>query len=246
MFSLLPVLVILLVLLFNTIKILNEYERAVVFRLGRFTGVRGPGMIILIPGIEQMRRVDLRTLTMDVPPQDIITKDNVTLKVNAVAYFRVEDPEKSIIAVEDFYHATAQIAQTTLRSVIGQFDLDGIISKREEINHRLQAIIDEQTEPWGVKVTAVEVKAIDLPIEMQRAMAKQAEAQRDKRAKIISAEAELDAAKILSDAAQILDTQKNAIILRYLDTMKLISCGEGKSTLFFPLPVDFLTKLVNK
>jgi regulator of protease activity HflC (stomatin/prohibitin superfamily) len=246
MVSWIPFLVILLILLFNTIKILNEYERAVVFRLGRFTGVRGPGLIILIPGIEKMTKVDLRTVTMDIPSQDIISKDNVTLKVNGVVYFRVNHPDKAVIAVEDYLLATGQISQTTLRSVIGQFELDEILSNRESINHKLQTILDEQTEPWGIKVTAVEVKAIDLPMEMQRAMAKQAEAERDKRAKVISAQGEFEASKILADAAQILDQQKNAIVLRYLDTMKEISSGGGTSTTFFPLPVEFLNILGNK
>ena len=237
---------ILVVLLFNTVKILSEYERAVVFRLGRFTSVRGPGLIILIPGLEVMRRVDLRTVTMDIPSQDIITRDNVTLKVNGVVYFRVHVPEKSILAVENFLHATGQISQTTLRSVIGQFELDEILSNRDKINDKLQSILDEQTEPWGIKVSTVEVKAIDLPLDMQRAMAKQAEAERNKRAKIISAGGELEAAKKLAEAAAILDTQKNAIILRYLDTMKEISTGEGKSTTFFPLPIDFMNKIASK
>ena len=241
--SLVPFLVIFLILLFNTVKILNEYERAVVFRLGRFSGVRGPGLIILLPGIEKMRRVDLRTVTMDIPSQDIISKDNVTLKVNGVVYFRVHNPEKAIIAVEDSLQATAQISQTTLRSVIGQFELDEILSQRDEINQKLQAILDDQTEPWGIKVSAVEVKAIDLPIEMQRAMAKQAEAERDKRAKVISADGELQASKKLAEAAEILGSQKDAITLRYLDTMKEISTGDGKTTTFFPLPVDFLNMI---
>ncbi len=238
-----PFLVIFAILFFNTVKIINEYERAVVFRLGRFVGLRGPGLIILIPGIEIMRRIDLRTVTMDIPSQDIITKDNVTLKVNGVVYFRVDNAEKAVIAIENYLAATEQIAQTTLRSVVGQFELDQLLSQRDVINHRLQTIIDEQTEPWGIKVSTVEVKAIDLPIEMQRAMAKQAEAERNKRAKVISAEGEFEASKKLAEAAEILGTQKNAIILRYLDTMKEISTGEGKSTTFFPLPVDFLTKL---
>lgn len=242
-----PAVVFLLsILMFNVVKILNEYQRAVVFRLGRFTGVRGPGLILLIPGIEKMERVDLRTVTMDIPDQDIISRDNVTLKVNGVVYFRVHVPDKAVIAVEDYLSATGQIAQTTLRSVIGQFELDEILSQREVINGKLQSILDEQTEPWGVKVSAVEVKAIDLPIEMQRAMAKQAEAERDKRAKVISAQGELDASKKLAEAASILDTQKNAIILRYLDTMKEISSGGGKSTTFFPLPIDFLNKISSK
>lgn len=246
MFSFIPFIVILIILLFNTIKILQEYERAVIFRLGRFTGVRGPGMIILIPGLEKMTRVDLRTVTMDIPSQDIITRDNVTLKVNGVVYYRVENPEKSVIEVEHFHHATSQISQTTLRSVIGQFELDEILSQRDQINVKLQSILDDQTEPWGIKVSAVEVKAIDLPIEMQRAMAKQAEAERDKRAKVISAEGELEASIKLSEAAAILDQNKNAIILRYLDTMKEISTGDGKTTTFFPLPIDFMNKLVSK
>lgn len=235
-----PFIVLIAILLFNTIKILNEYERAVVFRLGRFTGVRGPGLIILIPGLEKMRRVDLRTVTMDIPSQDIISKDNVTLKVNGVLYFRVEVPERAIIAVEDFISATGQIAQTTLRSVIGQFELDEILSQRDVINAKLQVILDEQTEPWGIKVSAVEVKAIDLPIEMQRAMAKQAQAERDKRAKVISAEGELEASIKLAEAARILGEQKDAITLRYLETMREISSGDGKSTTFFPIPIDFM------
>ena len=244
--ALLPFIVIFLIILFNTIKILNEYERAVVFRLGRFTSVRGPGLIILIPGLEKMRRIDLRTVTMDIPSQDIITRDNVTLKVNGVVYFRVENPEKSIIQVENFLMATGQISQTTLRSVIGQFELDEILASRDRINQKLQQILDEQTEPWGIKVSTVEVKAIDLPLEMQRAMAKQAEAERDKRAKVISAQGEFEAAKILADAAAILNKEKNAITLRYLDTMKEISSGEGKSTTFFPLPIDLLNAIVRK
>lgn len=246
MVAILPIIVVIGVLLIQSIKVLNEYERAVVFTLGRFTDVKGPGLIFLIPGVQKMRRVDLRTVTMDIPSQDIISKDNVTLKVNGVVYFRVENSELAVISVEDYYHATAQIAQTTLRSVIGQFELDEILSKREVINAKLQQIIDEQTEPWGVKVSAVEVKAIDLPIEMQRAMAKQAEAERDKRAKVISAQGEYEASIKLAEAAEVLNKQDNAITLRYLDTMKEISTGEGKSTTFFPLPVDFLTKIMSK
>ncbi len=240
----LPFIILVLILMFNTVKILKEYERGVIFFLGRFTAVRGPGLILLIPGLEKMQKVDLRTVTMDIPSQDIISKDNVTLKVNGVVYFRVEDPEKSIIAVENFLLATAQIAQTTLRSVIGQFELDEILSMRDQINSRLQTILDEHTEPWGIKVSTVEVKAIDLPIEMQRAMAKQAEAERDKRAKVISAQGEFDAAIKLAEAAKVLNESPNAITLRYLDTMKEISSGEGKSTTFFPLPVDFLSNLI--
>lgn len=242
----LPFIIIGLILVFNTIKILNEYERAVVLRLGRFTGIRGPGLIILIPGLEKMRRVDLRTVTMDIPSQDIISKDNVTLKVNGVVYFRVSNPEKAIIAVENYLMATNQIAQTTLRSVIGQFELDEVLTHRDKINGKLQTILDEQTEPWGVKVSAVEVKAIDLPAEMQRAMAKQAEAEREKRSKIISAEGELEASVKLAEAARILGEQDNGIILRYLDTMREISSGDSKTTTFFPLPIDFMQKIANK
>lgn len=246
MTAFLPFIVLLIILLFNTFKILREYERAVVFRLGRFTGVRGPGLIVLIPGLEKMFRIDLRTVTMDVPSQDIITRDNVTIKVNGVLYFRVNNPEKAVIAVEDFYNATSQIAQTTLRSVIGQFELDDILANRDKINSKLQSILDEQTEPWGVKVSAVEVKAIDLPIEMQRAMAKQAQAERDKRAKIISAEGELMASQKLSEAAAILGKEQNGIILRYLETMRDISSGDGRSTTFFPVPIDFLSNVLGK
>ncbi|PIP89757.1 MAG: hypothetical protein COW01_08025 [Bdellovibrionales bacterium CG12_big_fil_rev_8_21_14_0_65_38_15] len=246
MSGILPFIILIAILLFNTIKILKEYERAVVFRLGRFTGVRGPGMIILIPGLEKMVRIDLRTVTMDVPSQDIITRDNVTIKVNGVLYFRVNNPEKAVIAVEDFLNATSQIAQTTLRSVIGQFELDDILANRDMINTKLQGILDEQTEPWGVKISAVEVKAIDLPIEMQRAMAKQAQAERDKRAKIISAEGELMASQKLSEAAGVLGREPNGIILRYLETMKEISSGDGKTTSFFPVPIDFLNAVIGK
>jgi len=241
-----PFIVILIILIFNVIKILTEYQRGVVFRLGRFSGVRGPGLIFLIPGIEKMVKIDLRTVTMDIPSQDIITKDNITIKVNGVVYFRVDDPKKAIIAVEDYLLATAQISQTTLRSVVGQFELDELLAGRDKVNAKLQVILDEHTEPWGIKVSTVEVKAIDLPLEMQRSMAKQAEAERDKRAKIISAQGEFEASKILANAAEILDTQKNAIVLRYLDTMKEISSGEGTSTTFFPLPVDFLSNILKK
>lgn len=246
MSAFLPFIVLIAILLFNTFKILKEYERAVVFRLGRFTGVRGPGLIILVPGLEKMIRVDLRTVTMDVPSQDIITRDNVTIKVNGVLYFRVNNPERAVIAVEDFYNATSQIAQTTLRSVIGQFELDDILANRDKINTKLQSILDEQTEPWGVKISAVEVKAIDLPIEMQRAMAKQAQAERDKRAKIISAEGELMASQKLSEAAAILGKEQNGIILRYLETMREISSGDGRSTTFFPVPIDFLNNMIGR
>lgn len=241
--TLLPFLFIIGMVLFSAIKILNEYERGVVFRLGKFTDVRGPGLILLIPGLEKMAKIDLRLITMDIPSQDIISKDNVTLKVNGVVYFKVSNPERAVIAVENYYHATAQIAQTTLRSVIGQYELDEILAQRDKINARLQEILDELTEPWGVKVTNVEVKAIDLPSEMQRAMAKQAEAEREKRAKIISAQGEFEAAQKLSEAAQVLSSEKDAITLRFLETMREMSAN-GSSTTFFPIPVDFLNKFI--
>ena len=242
----LPFIVFAALILFSTFKILNEYERGVIFRLGKFSGVRGPGLIILIPGLEKMIKVDLRLVTMDVPSQDIISKDNVTLKVNAVVYFKVSNPEHAIISVENYYHATAQISQTTLRSVVGQYELDEILAHRDAINAKLQGILDELTEPWGIKVTNVEVKAIDLPVEMQRAMAKQAEAEREKRAKIISAQGEFEASKKLAEAAQVLGEQKDAITLRFLETMREIAGSNNSSTTFFPIPVDFLSKLMNR
>jgi regulator of protease activity HflC (stomatin/prohibitin superfamily) len=233
-------------ILFSTFKILNEYERGVILRLGKFSGIRGPGLIILIPGLEKMIKVDLRLVTMDIPSQDIISKDNVTLKVNGVVYFKVSDPERAIISVENYYHATAQIAQTTLRSVVGQYELDEILAHRDEINSKLQSILDELTGPWGIKITNVEVKAIDLPVEMQRAMAKQAEAEREKRAKIISAEGEFAAAQKISEAARVLSGEKDAITLRFLDTMREVAGSNNSSTTFFPIPVDFLSKLINR
>lgn len=242
----LPFIIFAGLILFSTFKILNEYERGVVFRLGKFSSVRGPGLIILIPGLEKMVKVDLRLVTMDVPAQDIISKDNVTLKVNAVVYFKVSNPEHAIITVENYYHATAQIAQTTLRSVVGQYELDEILSHRDQINGKLQGILDEVTESWGIKVTNVEVKAIDLPVEMQRAMAKQAEAEREKRAKIISAQGEFEASKKLAEAAEVLGSQKDAITLRYLETMREIAGTNNSSTTFFPIPVDFFSKLLSK
>lgn len=237
MVAMFPFIVIIGLLLLSSIKILNEYERGVIFRLGSYAGVRGPGLIILIPVLEKMIKVDLRVVTMDIPSQDIITKDNVTLKVNGVVYFRVNNPRDSVIKVENFYHATSQIAQTTLRSVIGQYELDEVLAQREEINGKLQVILDELTEPWGVKVTNVELKAIDLPENMQRAMAKQAEAEREKRAKIISADGEYQAAQKLADAAQVLGSQEEAMTLRYLDTMREVSAG-GNSSVIFPVPLD--------
>lgn len=246
MITFLPFVVVVGIILFSAFKVLDEYERGVILRLGKFSGVRGPGLIILVPGLERMIKVDLRLVTMDVPAQDIISKDNVTLKVNAVVYFKVSNPEHAIISVENYYHATAQISQTTLRSVVGQYELDEILAHRDQINAKLQSILDELTEPWGIKVTNVEVKAIDLPVEMQRAMAKQAEAEREKRAKIISAEGELAASQKLSEAAKILGEQKDAITLRFLETMREVAGASNSSTTFFPLPIDFLSKLINK
>lgn len=241
----LPIIVILGLLILSSVKILKEYERGVIFRLGSYSGVRGPGLIILIPILETMNKVDLRVVTMDIPSQDIITKDNVTLKVNGVVYFRVNNPQKAIIKVENYYHATSQIAQTTLRSVIGQYELDGVLAQRDDINGKLQIILDEQTEPWGIKVSNVELKAIDLPENMQRAMAKQAEAEREKRAKIISAAGEFEAAKKLAEAAEVLGQQKDAITLRYLDTMREVSAGAGKSSIIFPVPLDLGSAIKN-
>jgi regulator of protease activity HflC (stomatin/prohibitin superfamily) len=242
----LPLIIFAGLILFSTFKILNEYERGVILRLGKFSGIRGPGLIILVPGLEKMLKVDLRLVTMDIPSQDIISKDNVTLKVNGVVYFKVSNPERAIISVENYYHATAQIAQTTLRSVVGQYELDEILAHRDAINTKLQGILDELTEPWGIKVTNVEVKAIDLPVEMQRAMAKQAEAEREKRAKIISAEGEFAAAQKLSEAAKVLGEQEDAITLRFLETMREIAGANNSSTTFFPIPVDFLSKFINR
>ncbi|MFW6074343.1 MAG: slipin family protein [Chloroflexota bacterium] len=221
------------------IKIVQEYERGVVFRLGRFVGVRGPGLILLIPFVERMVKVDLRTITMDIPAQEVITRDNVTVKVNAVAYFRALDPERAIIEITDFMRATSQIAQTTLRAILGQADLDELLSERDEINLRLQKIIDEQTEPWGVKVSVVEVKDVELPESMQRAMARQAEAERDKRARIISAEGEFLAAERLQQAASLIAVEPTALQLRYLQTLSDIAT-EQNSTILFPIPIDML------
>ncbi|HET7896969.1 MAG TPA: slipin family protein, partial [Flavisolibacter sp.] len=226
-----------LFILANSIRILREYERGVVFRLGRLagnTGVRGPGLILLIPLIEKMVKVSLRTVVFDVPPQDVITQDNVSIKVNAVVYFRVIEPEKAIVQVENFLVATSQFSQTTLRSVLGQSELDDLLSQREKINQKLQQIIDAHTEPWGIKVSHVEVKQIDLPQEMQRAMAKQAEAERERRSKIIAAEGEFQASQRLADAAKVLDVQPSALTLRYLQTLREIAV-ENNSTTIFPV-----------
>ncbi len=242
----LPIIIIVVFFLASSVRILNEYERAVIFRLGKFTGVRGPGLIILIPVVEKMQKIDLRVVTMDVPSQDIITKDNVTVKVNGVVYFRVNEPSKAIINVANYIHATAQISQTTLRSVIGQYELDEVLERRDEINGKLQVILDELTEPWGIKVTNVELKAIDLPEDMQRIIARQAEAEREKRAKIISAQGELEASVKLAEAAKVLSSQKDAITLRYLDTMREISLNNNASTTFMPFPVELLNSFIKK
>lgn len=228
-----------IILLSNAIRILREYERGVVFRLGRLINAKGPGLILLIPIVDKMVRVSLRTVVLDVPPQDVITQDNVSIKVNAVVYFRVLDPQRAIVQVENFLAATSQISQTTLRSVLGQSELDDLLSQRDKINHKLQQIIDSNTEPWGVKVSNVEVKQIDLPQEMQRAMAKQAEAERERRSKVISAEGEFQASQRLSDAARILGEVPSAITLRYLQTLREIAT-EKNSTTIFPVPIDLL------
>jgi len=229
-------------ILSSAIRILREYERGVIFRLGRLIGgdgLKGPGLIFLIPVIDRMVKVSLRTVVMDVPTQDVITQDNVSIKVNAVVYFRVVEPQKAIVGVENFLVATSQLSQTTLRSVLGQSDLDDLLSQREMINHKLQQIIDKHTEPWGVKVSNVEVKQIDLPQEMQRAMAKQAEAERERRSKIIAAEGEFQASQRLADAAKILASEPSALTLRYLQTLREIAT-ENNSTTIFPVPIDLL------
>ncbi|MBN8585914.1 MAG: slipin family protein [Ignavibacteria bacterium] len=231
------------IVLFSMIKVLREYERGVVFRLGRYSQTKGPGLIILIPFIDKMIKVSLRTLVMDVPSQDIVTKDNISVKVNAVVYFRVLQPEKAVIEVQDFLFATSQIAQTTLRSVLGQSELDELLTERDEINKRLQAIIDDHTEPWGIKVSNVEVKQIDLPIEMQRAMARQAEAERERRAKVIHADGEYQASQKLADAAEVINKQPISLQLRYLQTLTEIAT-EKNSTIIFPLPVDIISQFM--
>ncbi|NNG48023.1 MAG: slipin family protein, partial [Deltaproteobacteria bacterium] len=226
--------------LYSAIKILNEYERGVVFRLGRVIGAKGPGLILLIPMIDKMVRVDLRVVAMDVPSQDVITRDNVSVKVNAVLYFRVLDPNRAIVTVENYLYATSQLAQTTLRSVCGQAELDDLLSEREKINTHIQEILDKDTDPWGIKVAKVEIKHIDLPQEMQRAMAKQAEAERERRAKIIGAEGEYQAAQKLSDAARILGEHSISLQLRFLQTLREVA-AENNSTTIFPIPIDLFT-----
>lgn len=229
----------------SAIKVLREYERAVIFRLGRLIAAKGPGLIILIPIIDKMVRVSLRTIALDVPPQDIITRDNVSIKVSAVIYFRVIDAKKAIVEVEDYLFATSQMSQTTLRSILGQSELDDLLSQRDKINKELQGIIDSHTEPWGIKVSNVEVKQIDLPQEMQRAMAKQAEAERERRSKVIAAEGEFQASQRLADAAKILSDQPSALTLRYLQTLREIAT-ENNSTTIFPVPIDLLAPFLGK
>ncbi len=240
------IIIIVIFFLFSAIKILNEYERGVIFRLGRVLGTpKGPGLILLIPVIDRMVKVSLRTVVLDIPPQDVITRDNVSIKVNAVVYFRVVDPLKAIIDVENFLYATSQLSQTTLRSVLGQAELDELLSHREQLNDRLQEILDLHTEPWGIKVSNVEVKNVDLPQEMQRAIARQAEAERERRAKIIGAEGEFQAATKLAEASNILSQNPMSLQLRYLQTLIEIST-EKNSTVIFPLPIDIIKIFVDK
>jgi regulator of protease activity HflC (stomatin/prohibitin superfamily) len=242
-YSLVTVIVIAIFILASAIKILREYERGVIFRLGRCVGAKGPGLILLIPIVDKMVKVSLRTVAMDVPPQDVITRDNVSVKVNAVIYFRVLEPTRSILEVENYLYATSQIAQTTLRSTLGESDLDELLSQREKINQELQRVIDKHTEPWGIKVSTVEVKNVDLPQEMQRAIARQAEAERERRAKVINAEGELQASKKLSEAAAVIATQPLAMQLRYLQTLAEIAT-ENNSTTLFPVPIDLFEPLI--
>lgn len=237
--------VVVLIIIASAIRILKEYERGVIFRLGRLVGSKGPGIILLIPFIDRMVKISLRTVVMDVPPQDVITKDNVSVQVNAVLYFRVLTPEKSVVEVENYLFATSQLSQTTLRSIVGQVELDELLMERDKINARLQEIIDQHSDPWGIKVSLVEVKHIDLPEEMKRAMAKQAEAERERRAKIIAAEGEYQAATKLTDAAKIIDQSPSALQLRFLQTLVEVG-SEKNSTTVFPVPIDLFTPFIQK
>ncbi len=243
--GILTLIIIALFILANAVRILREYERGIIFRLGRLMGAKGPGLILLIPIVDRMVKVSLRVVTMDVPSQDVITRDNVTVKVNAVIYFRVIDASKAIVEVEDFLYATSMISQTTLRSVLGQVELDDLLSNREKINQQLQKIIDDQTEPWGIKVSVVEVKNVDLPQEMQRAIARQAEAERERRAKIIHAEGEFQAAEKLAQAAAIIGKTPAGIQLRFLQTLTEVAT-EKNSTILFPVPIDLFTPFIKK
>jgi regulator of protease activity HflC (stomatin/prohibitin superfamily) len=233
------IVVFILLVIINAVRVLREYERGVIFRLGRYVGTRGPGLIILVPFIERMEKVSLRTIAMDIPPQDVITRDNVSVKVNAVLYFRVLEPERAIIDVEDFLFATSQLAQTTLRSVVGQAELDEILAERDKLNTQMQSILDEATDQWGIKVMTVEMKDVDLPVEMKRAMAKQAEAERERRAKVIHAQGEFEASKRLMEAAQIIEPHPAALQLRYLQALTEIA-AENNSTTLFPVPIDLM------
>jgi regulator of protease activity HflC (stomatin/prohibitin superfamily) len=239
------VLVLALMVVWSAIRIIYEYERGVVFRLGRYSSVKGPGLRFLIPVVDRMMKISLRTVAMDVPPQDVITKDNVSVKVNAVLYFRVVHPEKAIIEVENYLYATSQLAQTSLRSVLGQSELDDLLAHREQINQHLQEILDRQTDPWGVKVSNVEIKHVDLPVEMQRAMARQAEAERERRSKVIHAEGEFQAAQKLTEAARILSSDKSALQLRFLQTLTEVAT-EKNSTIIFPFPLDLVRPFLDK
>jgi regulator of protease activity HflC (stomatin/prohibitin superfamily) len=237
------VIVVALGILAAAVRILPEYERGVIFRLGRAIGVKGPGLILLIPLVDRMRRVSLRTVVLDIPPQDIITKDNVTVKVNAVNFFRVVDPLKAIVDVEDYLYATGQLAQTTLRSVLGQVELDQVLSEREHINHRLQEILDQQTDPWGIKVSNVELKDVDLPKEMQRSIGRQAEAEREKRAKVTLAQAEEQAAQHLLEAAKIISQDAVAVQIRFMQALSAIT-GTNNTTTILPIPIDLISNLI--
>ncbi|MEI9478418.1 MAG: slipin family protein [Deltaproteobacteria bacterium] len=234
-----------LILAASAIKILKEYERGVIFRLGRLIGAKGPGIIFIIPGVDRLLRISLRTVTMDIPPQDVITRDNVSIKVNAVIYFRVIDPNRAVVEVENYLYATSQLAQTTLRSVVGQVELDELLAQREKINLQLQEILDKHTEPWGIKVSLVETKQVDLPEEMRRAIARQAEAERERRAKVIHAEGEYQAAEKLAEAAKVISINPAAIQLRYLQTLAAVAT-EKDSTTIFPVPIDLLTPFMDK
>ena len=237
--------IFLIIIAAAAIKILREYERGVIFRLGRLIGAKGPGLIFIIPGVDKLLRISLRTVALEIPPQDVITRDNVSIKVNAVVYFRVLDPNKAVVEVENYLYATSQLAQTTLRSVIGQSQLDELLSERDKINFELQDILDKQTEPWGIKVSLVETKQVDLPTEMQRAIARQAEAERERRAKVIHAEGEAQAAEKLAEAANIISVYPAAIHLRFLQTITEVA-AEKNSTTILPLPIDLLTAFLQK
>jgi len=237
--------IFILIVAASAIKILREYERGVIFRLGRLIGAKGPGIIFIIPGVDKLMRISLRLVTLDIPPQDVITRDNISIKVNAVVYFRVMDPNKAVVEVENYLYATSQLAQTTLRSVVGQADLDELLSQRDKINLKLQDILDRHTEPWGIKVSLVETKQVDLPENMQRAIARQAEAEREKRAKIIHAEGEFQAAEKLTQAANVISVNPTALQLRFLQTLAEIAV-EKNSTTIFPVPIDIISAFIKK